>query len=115
MSWACCRTSLLWSAAAAAVADLELERREEGLLGGKEKEGERDVDLAELGLTSPSLLNPLARSAASIPTARPSPSPAARPAPALAEVLAASCSAADPRRLPPADALGAAPSRSKTE
>ena len=46
--------SLLWSSAAAAVADLELDRRDDGLLGGNENEGEREVDLAELGLTSPS-------------------------------------------------------------
>lgn len=41
--------SLLWSSAAAAEADRELDRREEGLLGGSENEGERDVDLAEVG------------------------------------------------------------------
>lgn len=114
MSWACWRTSLRWSSAMA-VADRELERRDDGLLGGSENDGERDVDRADTGRTSPSpeALAPLARSAASRPTAIPRPSPGLRPA--LADVLAASCSAADdPRRLPPALELGAAPSRSNT-
>lgn len=84
-------------------------------MGGSEKDGERDVDLVELGLTWPSdpevvPPTPLAKSAASSPTASPRPSPGARPA--LAEVLAASWSAAEELRRLPELALGAAPSRS---